>query len=66
MERWYDKEEDVLNIQLEQKEYWKSIELPDVVLDIAKDGSVIAIEIPHASKVFSGEMRKVIMQAARD
>ena len=61
MERWYDKEEDILNIQLQEKGYWKSIELPSgVVIDISKDGSIIAIEIFHASKVFSGDMKKVI------
>jgi uncharacterized protein YuzE len=61
MEQWYDKEEDILNIQLQEKGYWKSIELPNgVVIDIAKDGSIIAIEILHASKIFSGDVKKVI------
>ena len=41
----YDKEADVLNIDLEDKEYWKSIELPNgMVVDIAKDGNIISIE----------------------
>jgi uncharacterized protein YuzE len=60
METWYDKEEDVLNIQLKGA-YWKSIELPNgVVIDVAKDGSITGIEIMHASKVFSGDTKKVI------
>ena len=64
METWYDKEEDVLNIQLAEKVYWKSIELPNgIVIHISKDGSITAIEILKASKVFSGDVRKVIEQA---
>lgn len=64
MEQWYDKEEDVMNVQLADKPYWKSIELSNgVVIDIAKDGSIIAIEILHASKVFSGDVKKVIEAA---
>ena len=65
METWYDKEEDVFNIQLKQGVYWKSIELPSgVTIDIAKDGSVMAIEILRASKVFSGDVKKVIETAS--
>ena len=61
MERWYDKEEDILNIELEKKEYWKSIELPNgIIIDISKDGSIISIEILRASKIFSGDVKKVI------
>jgi len=53
MKTWYDKNEDILNIQLKDKEYWKSIELPNgVVIDIPRDGSIIGIEILKASKVF--------------
>ena len=63
METWYDKEEDILNIQLNDK-YWKSIELSNgVVIDIAKDGSIAGIEIMNASKVFSGDTKKVIEMA---
>ncbi len=61
---WYDKEEDILNIELKKGEYWKSVELPNgVVIDIAKDGSITGIEILRASKVFSGDVKKVIEQA---
>lgn len=64
MERWYDQEEDILNIELEDKKYWKSIELPNgVVIDVSKDGSIISIEILRASKVFSGDVKKVIETA---
>lgn len=64
MESWYDKEEDILNIQFGEKEYWKSIELPNsIIIDIAKDGEIMAIEILRASKVFSGDTKKVIETA---
>lgn len=63
METWYDKEEDVLNIQIKEG-YWKSIELPNgIVIDIVKDGSISGIEILKASKIFSGDVRKVIEHA---
>ncbi len=63
-EVWYDAEADVLNIELGNKEYWKSIELPNgIVIDIAKDGSITSIEILRASKVFSGDVKKVIETA---
>jgi uncharacterized protein YuzE len=55
MKSWYDTEEDILNIQLKDEGHWKSSEMPNcVVIDIAKDGSIISIEIQRASKVFSG------------
>ena len=45
-EVWYDEEADVLNIEINSKEYWKSIELPNgVVIDMAKDGTITSIEI---------------------
>ena len=63
-EIWYDKEADVLNIEINDKEYWKSIELPNgIVIDIAKDGSMTSIEILNASKLFYGDTHKVIENA---
>ena len=63
-EMWYDKEADVLNLELNEKEYWKSIELPNgVVLDITKDGSITSIEILNASKLLSGDAKKIIEMA---
>ncbi|HLC76664.1 MAG TPA: DUF2283 domain-containing protein [archaeon] len=57
----YDDEEDILSIQLSSEAYWKSIELPNgVVFDVAKDGKITAIEILRASKVFSGDVKRVI------
>lgn len=64
MENWYDEEEDILNIQLKDEKYWKSIELPNgVIFDIAKNGSIVAVEVLKASKIFSGDVRKVIETA---
>ena len=61
METSYDNEEDILSIQLSNEAYWKSIELPNgIVFDVAKDGKITAIEILRASKVFSGDVKKVI------
>ena len=61
MENWYDKEEDILSIQIQDKEYWKSLELPNgIVLDIAKDGSINSVEILNASKIFIDDIKKVI------
>ena len=63
-EIWYDKEADVLNVEINDKEYWKSVELGNgFVIDIAKDGSMTSIEILNASKQFYGDARKVIENA---
>jgi uncharacterized protein YuzE len=63
-EMWYDEESDILNLEINDKEYWKSIELPNgVVLDIAKDGSITSIEILRASKLLFGDAHKVIERA---
>ncbi len=61
MENWYDNKEDVLGIHIQDKEYWKSIELPNgIVIDISKDGEIIGLEVLRASKIFSGDVKKVI------
>ncbi|MEK6847083.1 MAG: DUF2283 domain-containing protein [Nanoarchaeota archaeon] len=61
MESWYDSESDVLGIHLEDKEYWKSIDLPNgIVIDISKEGKIIGMEILRASKIFSGDVKKVL------
>ncbi len=61
---WYDAEEDVLNIEIRKGDYWKSAELPNgVVMDISKEGFVLGMEIFNASKIFSGDIKKVIEMA---
>ena len=63
-EMWYDKEADVLDIELDDKEYWKSIELPNgVIIDITKEGDITSIEILNASKLFFGDARRIIDMA---
>lgn len=65
MEQWYDQEEDIFNIQLAEKPSWKSVELPNgVIIDVAKDGSVVGIEIQRASEIFFGDVQKVIQPQA--
>ena len=64
MKSYYDKKEDILDIELQKKDYWKSIELPNgIIIDIAKDGSIISIEILKASKIFLGDNKRVIEMA---
>ncbi len=64
MTRWYDKEEDILGIRIQDKKYWKSIELPNgIVIDVSHDGEVIGIEIHKASRIFLGDIKKVIESA---
>lgn len=66
MKSWYDKEEDVLNVEINDDEYWKSIELPNgIVIDIGKSGTITGIEILRASKIFSGDVRRVIETAKK-
>ena len=60
-EIWYDEEADVLNVEINNKDYWKSVELPNgLVVDISLDGSITGLEILNASLQFSGESRKII------
>lgn len=64
MENWYDEEEDILGIRINDSEYWKSVELPNgIVLDISKNGKVIGMEIFGASRIFLGDIKKVIESA---
>ena len=64
MESWYDDEEDILNIQLKEGTYWKSIELSNgVVLDISKEGTILSLEFLQASKIFKGDIKNVLQKA---
>jgi uncharacterized protein YuzE len=60
-ELWYDAEEDVLGIQIGRKRYWKSIEVaPNVIIDLAKDGEIIAVEILKAKESFKQDVPMII------
>lgn len=64
MKNWYDKEEDILGVRIKDGKYWKSIELPNgVIIDISREGDILGMEIFHASKVFSGDARKIVDSA---
>lgn len=64
--QWHDKEEDILNIELKKGDYWKTIELPNGInIDIDDKGSITGIEIHKASKIFSGDIKKVIEKAEK-
>ncbi len=66
MKTWYDAEEDIYNVQLREGEYWKSIELPSgLVIDLAKDGGILAPEIQLANTIFTGDVNRVIDAATQ-
>jgi len=66
MNEWYDKEEDIFNIELTDSEYWKTIELANGInIDLDKNGKIKAIEIMQASKIFSGDIKKVIESVSK-
>ena len=63
-ETTYDKEADILNIDLGDKKYWKSVELSNgIIVDLSEDGGIISIEVLQASKFFLGDAKKVIEAA---
>ena len=52
-ETWYDEKEDILGIQLKNREYWKSVEVSkNVVVDLSEGGEIIGIEILGARRSF--------------
>lgn len=63
-EVWYDREEDVLGIQLRDKSYWKSAEVSkNVVVDLSHDGVIIGIEILEAKRSFRKDTPLVISKS---
>ena len=66
MENWYDKEEDILNIELTSSDYWKTIELPSGInIDIGKDGKIKGFEILKASNIFAGDVKEVLESVSK-
>lgn len=51
----YDYSNDILFFKVKEREYDKSIELEDVVLDVDKEGYITGIQIFGASKMFNIE-----------
>lgn len=65
-ELWYDPEEDVLGIQFNKKKYWKSVEVAsNVVVDLAKSGEIIGIEILKAKESFKKDVPVIISNAKK-
>jgi len=65
-ELWYDAEEDVLGIQFNKKKYWKSVEVAsNVVVDLAKGGEIIGIEILKAKESFKKDVPVIISNAKK-
>ncbi len=65
-ELWYDAEEDVIGIQFSKRKYWKSVEVaPNVVVDLAKNGEIIGVEILKAKESFKQDVPTIISNAKR-
>lgn len=66
METRYDNDEDILNVEIREGKYWKSVELDNgVVIDIDKEGNILAMEVLKASKVFS-KTKEIIENAKQE
>jgi uncharacterized protein YuzE len=66
MEVHYDKEEDVPGIQLKSRKHWKGVEVGDhFVLDLAKDGEIVGIEILGVKDALKEAAPLVVSKASR-
>ena len=64
-ETWYDQKEDILGIQLKNRDYWKSVEISkNVVVDLAGNGEIIAIEILGAKQSFKKDAPLIVSKAS--
>ena len=64
-ETWYDEKEDVLGIQLKNRDYWKSVEVSkNVVVDLSGTGEIIAIEILCAKRSFKKDAPLIVSKAS--
>jgi uncharacterized protein YuzE len=64
-EIWYDKEEDVLGIQVAEGKYWKSVEVSkNVVIDFSNDGKIIGVEIFQAKRHLKKDAPLVVAKAS--
>lgn len=55
----YDSENDILSFHIKDREYWKSLEFDDIVLDLDKDGFIVGIEIFCPSKMFKMDKESI-------
>ena len=64
-ETWYDETEDILGIQLKNREYWKSVEVSkNVVVDLSEGGEIIGIEILGAKRSFKKDAPLIVSKAS--
>ena len=64
-ETWYDEKEDILGIQLKNREYWKSVEVSkNVVVDLSEGGEIIGIEILGAKRSFKKDAPLIVSKAS--
>ncbi len=64
-ETWYDEKEDILGIQLKNRDYWKSVEVSkNVVVDLSNRGDIIGIEIFGAKRSFKKDAPLIVSRAA--
>jgi uncharacterized protein YuzE len=64
-ETWYDEKEDILGIQLKDREYWKSVEVSkNVVVALSEGGEIIGIEILGAKRSFKKDAPLIVSKAS--
>ncbi len=60
-EMWYDKEADVIGIQLKNKNHWKAVELSKhVVVSLSKEGEIVFIEILGVKDAFKKDAPLIV------
>ncbi len=65
-EVWYDKEADTIGIMLKDKSHWKGVEVSKhVVVDLAKDGEIVGIEILGVKEAFKKDAPLIVSMATR-
>lgn len=62
---WYDKEADVIGITLKNKRHWKGVEVSKhVVVDLAKDGEIVGIEILGVKEAFKKDAPLIVSKTS--
>jgi len=64
-EMWYDEEADTIGIMLKDKTHWKGVEISKhVVVDLAKDGEIVGIEILGVKEAFKKDAPLIVSKAS--
>ena len=62
---WYDEEADTIGIMLKDKTHWKGVEISKhVVVDLAKDGEIVGIEILGVKEAFKKDAPLIVSKAS--